>query len=146
MISKGYTTPDKVSINSIKKYFWRNPDKLLEVLSANPSYVFFKEGKGVVKGAGAIPLTAGHSIAVDPKYIPLGSTLLAKVPIADEKGNFVKHEYRILFAQDTGGAINGPGHVDLFTGVGKSAKKIACNTHHFGELWLIAPKYPEARP
>ena len=115
-------------------------------MSANPSYVFFKEGNGVVKGAGAIPLTAGHSIAVDPKYIPLGSTLLAKVPIADEKGNFVKHEYRILFAQDTGGAINGPGHVDLFTGVGKSAKKIACNTHHFGELWLIAPKYPEARP
>ncbi len=146
MINQGYTTPDKVSINSIKKYLWRNPDKLLEVLSANPSYVFFNEGKGVVKGAGVTPLTEGHSIAVDPKYIPLGSTLLAKVPIADNQGNFIKHEYRILFAQDTGGAINGPGHVDLFTGVGKSAKRIACNTHHYGELWLITPKYPEARP
>jgi len=146
MINKGYTTPDKVSINSIKKYLWRNPDKLLEVLSANPSYVFFKEGKGVVRGAGVTPLTAGHSIAVDPKYIPLGATLLAKVPITDNDGNFIKHEYRLLFAQDTGGAINGPGHVDLFTGVGKTAKNIACNTHHYGELYLIAPKYPEARP
>ncbi len=140
MVAKGYTTEDKTSINSIKKYLRMNPDKMDEILSANPSYVFFKEGNGVVKGTGVTPLTAQHSIAVDPKYIPLGSTLLAKVPIADNHGKFLRHEYRLLFAQDTGGAINGPGHVDLFTGVGHKAKRLACNTHHYGELWLILPK------
>ena len=146
LIAKGYTTKDKVSINSIKKFLRENPDKMDEVLFSNPSYVFFKEGQGKVKGTGVTPLTAGHSIAVDPKYIPLGSTLLAKVPIADNKGKFLHHEYRILFAQDTGGAINGAGHVDLYTGIGRKAKRLAMNTHHYGELWLISPKMLNTRP
>ena len=114
-----------------------------EVLYSNPSYVFFRPSKARVSGAGPVPLTPEYSIAVDPKYIPLGSCLLAAVPIHDKKGNFTHHEYRILLAQDTGGAINGPGHVDLYTGIGKQAKRDAGYTHHYGGLWLLLPKEKE---
>ena len=43
-------------------------------------------------GSGAVPLTAGHSIAVDTNYIPLGSCMLAAVPII-QKNRVIRHEY-----------------------------------------------------
>lgn len=146
MIENGLTTPQYVSINSIRKILGEHPEWLDEVLFSNPSYVFFRPLNARPKGAGQVPLTAGHSIAVDPKYIPVGSTLLAAVPIHDKKGNFSHHEYRILLAQDTGGAINGPGHVDLYTGIGRKAKREAGYTHHYGSLWLLLPKEMEEEP
>ncbi|NNE29515.1 MAG: murein transglycosylase A [Saprospiraceae bacterium] len=146
MLEKNYTTPDRVSINSIKKFFKRNPDMVEEILFANPSYVFFKPGRKDVKGAGQVPLTKLHSIAVDPRYIPLGSVLLSKVPIANKKGEFTHHEYRLLHAHDTGGAIKGPGRIDIYSGVGYQGKSLASDTHHFGELWLLLPKFLGNRP
>ncbi len=140
MIENGFTTPQYVSINSIRKILGEHPEWLEEVLYSNPSYVFFHPRKARPTGAGQVPLTADYSIAVDPAFIPLGSCLLAAVPVHDKKGNFTHHEYRILLAQDTGGAINGPGHVDVYTGIGKKAKRKAGYTHHYGGLWLLLPK------
>jgi membrane-bound lytic murein transglycosylase A len=58
----------------------RAPTRALEeLLNANPSYVFFREapaGKGTAtgrSGALGVPLTAGRSIAVDPRHVPLGA-------------------------------------------------------------------------
>lgn len=144
MIENELTTPQYVSINSIRKILGEHPEWLEEVLFSNPSYVFFRPLQARPTGAGQVPLTADYSIAVDPKYIPLGSCLLAAVPIHNKKGVFTHHEYRILLAQDTGGAINGPGHVDVYTGIGKKAKKEAGYTHHYGGLWLLLPKEPIA--
>lgn len=146
MIDNGYTTKDKVSINSIRKYFKENPKHVEEILFSNPSYVFFHPGRKSLKGAGQVPLTALHSIAVDPKYIPLGSMLLAKVPIANARGKFTNHEYRLLYAQDTGGSIKGPGRIDIFSGVGYQGKSLAGDTHHYGEMWLLLPKELGIRP
>ena len=146
MIRKGYTTEDKVSINSIRKYFRENPKMHKEILAANPSYVFFRRGKEEVRGAAQVPLTKLHSVAVDPRFIPFGSILLSKVPVANAKGEFMHHEYRLLYAQDTGGAIKGPGRVDIFSGVGYPGKSLAGDTHHYGALWLLLPKDAAARP
>jgi len=146
MIRKGLTTKDKVSINSIKKYCREHPEDIEKILFANPSYVFFKPTDQPVTGAGLEPLTAGQSIAVDPRFIPLGACLLAKVPKVDAKGNFSHHEWKYLFAQDTGGAIKGSGHVDIYSGIGRAAQKLAGKTHHYGEMWLIYPKDLNTRP
>ena len=140
MIDNDITTVDKVSINSIKKFFEKNPDRINEILFENPSYVFFTPRNSHPRGAGLVPLTPQHSIAVDTRFIPLGSCLLAAVPIVDESNRVVRHEYRILVAQDIGGAINGPGHVDLYTGIGPAGQKAASALHHYGSLWLLAPK------
>ncbi|MEL6639460.1 MAG: murein transglycosylase A [Bacteroidota bacterium] len=139
MIENGLTTPQYVSINSIRNILGKNPEWMDEVLYSNPSYVFFQPRKARPSGAGQVPLTADYSIAVDPQYIPLGSCLLASVPVHDQRGNFTHHEYRVLLAQDTGGAINGPGHVDVYTGIGKQAKREAGYTHHYGNMWLLLP-------
>lgn len=137
--SKEYRISD-VSMEGVKWYFSVRPELIDSVLNLNPSYTFFKRSKALPKGAGHVPLTAEHSIAVDPRYIPLGSTLLASFPVLNEKGDVVKHEYRILLAQDVGGAIKGSGHVDYYFGVGEAARKKAMNFNHYGRLWLLLPK------
>ena len=148
MIEKGYTTPEKVSLTWIKRYLNEHPDTMEEILFVNQSYIFFERAKyqATPKGAGLVPLTTDYSIAVDSKYIPLGSCLLAAVPIINKKNKVIRHEYRLLIAQDKGGAIKGPGHVDLYSGVGIKGQRKASALHHYGRMWLLLPKSEEAVP
>lgn len=102
------------------------------------AFTFVKSSKNRPSGASATPLLADYSIAVDTRYIPLGSILLAYVP-THENGK-TKYVYRFLLAQDTGGAIKGAGHIDLYKGIGGSALKKSLTTNHNGKLWLLLPK------
>ena len=130
-----------LNINGIKRFLNRHPHLLDTVLNANPSYTFFTPKSYQPRGAGNVPLTAFHSIAVDRRYIPLGSCLLGSFPIYDTKlKRIIRHEYRIFVAQDVGGAIKGPGHVDLYTGVGALGKRKASSINYYGQLWLLLPK------
>jgi membrane-bound lytic murein transglycosylase A len=126
---------------SLGNFLKSNPDKTEEVITSDPSYVFFKTkpGMSATKGAGHVPLTEDHSIAVDPRFVPLGACLLANVPNSNKRGQFLHHSLRLLLAQDTGGAIKGKGHVDLYTGTGLVAKKKAA-LHHYGQMWLLLAK------
>lgn len=91
-------------------------------------------------GAGKIPLTAKFSIAVDPDYIPLGSVILAEVPVIDAKGKLIGKEWRFVLAQDTGSAIQGPGHIDLYLGEGEKAKIQTRYMNKYGKIIILLPK------
>ncbi|MCB9333361.1 MAG: hypothetical protein H6574_20045 [Lewinellaceae bacterium] len=93
-----------------------------------------------VIGAGYFPLTAGYSVAVDPRYIPIGATLLAELPDMDAAGNLKGYTYRILFAQDRGGAILTTKRLDLYCGVGKQGLNEARKINGLGRLWVLLPK------
>lgn len=129
-----------ISAQSIRQWLTNNPDKVQEILSANPSYLFFSEGPRTPVGAANVPLTPLYSAAVDPKVIPLGSILLAQVPKLDSYGNLVGHEFRLLLAQDKGGAIKGSGHIDWYQGIGEKAHVHAGHLKHFGKVWLLLPR------
>ena len=47
---------------------------------------------------------------------------------------------RFVLNQDTGGAIRGPGRVDLFFGRGDEAGELAGQTKHLGSLYFLLPK------
>lgn len=128
------------SIAAIRRYLQNKPKLTDTVLYHNPSYVFFRPRKTQPKGAGLVPLTGDYSIAVDKRYIPLGSVLLAAYPVYNRKTRTIEHEYRIMLAQDVGGAIRGPGHVDVYMGVGPEAQRKASYLKHYGRLWLLLPK------
>jgi len=140
LIEMGEIPEENISLTAIQKWINENPEKEQEILSINESYVFFKLTDPIPKGAANVELTKNLSIAVDTEVIPMGSTLLAEVPILDRNGNFLKHEYRILFAQDRGGAIKGPARIDLYCGIGQQALSIASGLNHYGRAWLILPK------
>ncbi|MFN0215287.1 MAG: 3D domain-containing protein [Saprospiraceae bacterium] len=104
------------------------------------AYVFFKEVDDQVLGCGTFPLTARYSVAVDLKYIPLGATLLAELPDLDASGRLKGYTYRILFAQDRGGAILTTKRMDLYCGIGQKGLQEARKINSFGRLWVLLPK------
>lgn len=110
------------------------------VKGAGGKYVFFTKVDEKVLGAGFFPLTAGYSVAVDPRFIPIGATLLAELPDMDASGNLKGYTYRILFAQDRGGAILTTKRLDLYSGIGQKGLQEAWKINGFGRLWLLLPK------
>lgn len=110
------------------------------VKGAGGVYVFFTQVDEKVLGAGFFPLTAGYSVAVDPRFIPIGSTFFAELPDLDAAGNLIGYTYRILFAQDRGGAILSTKRLDLYCGIGLKGLQEARRINRYGRLWLLLPK------
>jgi len=125
---------NKISLQSITKWLKEHPDRLDEVLNYNDSMVFFSQRKQGATGALGVELTPMHSIAVDKRYILLGSMLYFNADA--QKDNL----HNIVFAQDTGGAIKGALRADLFVGRGLKARELAGKLKAPLQLWLILPK------
>ncbi len=142
LVERGELTLDQASMQGIKDWGARNPDKLPDLLDANPSYVFFRElpnGLAGPLGALGVPLTAGRSIAVDPRFIPLG----APVFLVTTQPNSTQPMNRLVMAQDTGGAIRGGVRADFFWGFGDAAGDLAGRMKQRGRLWVLLPRdYP----
>ncbi len=131
-----------VSMTGMRRFIAKHPELRDTVLNFNPSYTFFTPTTGLAKGAGEVPLMEEISIAADPRYFPLGSVVLAAVPVVKD-GKVTHHEYKILLPQDVGGAIKGAGHVDVYCGNGDLGRKKAASLHHYGRMWVLLPKKNE---
>ena len=122
--------------NDVEEYDSESGKKVL----ASYTSVFTQRDKSKAMGAAKVPLTTDFTIAVDDNYIPLGSILLAEVPILDDNGNLIRTEMRFVLAQDRGSKIKGTGHIDLYMGEGDGAKTRIKDMHKFGRIWLLLPK------
>lgn len=142
LVDNGELTLDKASMQGIKDWGRRNPDRLPALLNANPSYVFFRDLSSQTAGpigALGVPLTPERSIAVDPRVIPLG----APVWLSTTRPNSSEPLNRLVMAQDTGGAIRGNVRADFFWGFGDEAGKLAGAMKQKGRMWVLLPKdYP----
>jgi membrane-bound lytic murein transglycosylase A len=47
---------------------------------------------------------------------------------------------RLMFAQDTGGAIRGPVRADFFWGFGADAGALAGKMRQQGKMWVLLPR------
>src|SRR5487761_2188503 len=120
LIEMGELKPEEASMRGIKNWADKNPERLFTLLGQNPSYVFFRESPDTLSaplGALGVPLTNEYSIAVDPRIIPLG----VPVFLATSQPNRPEPLNRLMFAQDTGGAIKGAVRADFFWGFGEIA-------------------------
>lgn len=139
LAERGEMRLEQTSMQNIKAWASKNPDKLPELLAQNPSYVFFREltnnGNGPL-GALGVPITGERSIAVDARAIPLGAPvwLATTIPFSDQPLN------RLVMAQDTGGAIRGNVRADYFWGFGDEAGKKAGMMKQQGRMWVMLPK------
>jgi membrane-bound lytic murein transglycosylase A len=137
MVAQGLRTPDQVSAQDIRAYVNNSPGYGAALLNTNPSYVFFRviqdlpADKGPI-GAMGRSITPMRSLAVDPKFTPLG------VPVWMEKdGSNPLH--RLMVAQDTGGAIKGAQRADIFFGTGDAAGDAAGTVKDGGRMILLLP-------
>jgi membrane-bound lytic murein transglycosylase A len=145
LVERGELKLEEASMQGIKAWGMANPDKLAELLNSNPSYVFFRElpnGLSGPLGALGVPLTAGRSIAIDPKFIPLG----APVFLSTTWPNSPQPLNRLMMAQDTGGAIRGAVRADFYWGFGASAGEQAGRMKQQGRMWVLLPKDYVAQP
>jgi len=127
---------DKISLQTIREWVAKYPQKRDWLLHQNSSYVFFaKESRGA-SGSLGVELTPEFSIAVDPRFIPMGYPVLLATVHPLTKKPFS----RLAMAQDTGGAIKGPVRADLFWGHGEYAKECAGKMKNDVRLWLLLPK------
>ncbi len=139
LIDKREIARDKVSLQSIRAWLDANPERVDEVLNANPSRVFFKERRQSATGSLGLELTPERSIAVDRRYVPLGSMLYMQTQDPIDQMPIEK----IVFAQDTGGAIKGEIRADMFWGYGLEAEHKAGKMKEPLELWILLPRSGE---
>jgi membrane-bound lytic murein transglycosylase A len=86
-----------------------------------------------------VALTPERSIAVDPRYIPLG----APVFLATTWPGSTQALARLVLAQDRGGAIHGAVRADYFWGFGDAAGAHAGRMRQSARMWVLLPRdYP----
>ncbi len=147
LVERGELPLEKASMQGIRAWGQRNPQKLGELLRQNSSFVFFREVPTAVPGpvgALGVPLTAGRSLAVDPRAVPQGAPVFLATTWPDTD----KELYRLMVAQDTGGAIKGNVRADFFWGFGAEAAEQAGKMKQRGKMWVLLPSghVPEAQP
>ncbi|MFO1343789.1 MAG: MltA domain-containing protein [Burkholderiales bacterium] len=147
LVDRGELKLEEASMQGIKGWIARNPDRATALLNENASYVFFREIDA--KPAGplgslGVPLTAERSIAVDTRFIPLGMP----VWLATTWPNALLPLNRLMFAQDTGGAIRGVVRADFYWGTGHKAGEQAGRMRQNAQMWVLWPKgtVPPATP
>jgi membrane-bound lytic murein transglycosylase A len=149
LVARGALTREEVSLQSIRRWLLEHPREAPEVMAANASYVFFHKLPGGAEGplgAQGVALTPGRSLAVDRNHLPLGAPVwLAGTAPAPREGDPDRPLRRLLVAQDTGGAIEGPVRGDVFWGYGEEAEAVAGRMKHQGRIWLLLPHGPAHR-
>jgi membrane-bound lytic murein transglycosylase A len=149
LIEEGAIPAQEMSLHRIRYYFQERPSDLTFYLWRNKRYIFFRAVCPATAPVGSLglSLTAGHSIATDPRLFPPGglALLLTSQPVADAKGKLQGYTslQRLVLNQDSGSAIQGPGRVDFFWGSGKDAEFSAGYMKQTGALFfLIQRKTP----
>ena len=146
LIDKGVMTRDNASMQHIRRYLEAHPDQLNTVLNQNKSFVFFDVlRQGVALGAQGVALTPGYSLAIDRKWIPLGTPIWLDTTRPRLKSLQQKVFQRLMVAQDTGGAIRGVVRGDVYWGAGERATSIAGKMKNSGHYWLLLPRHTLGR-
>ncbi len=139
LIRRGELKLERASMQGIKEWARRNPDKVQQFMNGNPSYVFFKElpaGLSGPIGTLGVPLTAERSLAVDARVIPLGAPVYLSTTFPNSKNEL----NRLMVAQDTGGAIAGTVRADFFWGFGDAGGNQAGKMKQQGRMWVLLPR------
>ena len=142
LLDRKEITRSEATMQGISQWAKRNPDRVNEMLNANPRFVFFKELPGNVSadlgptGALNVPLTTERSIAIDLQAMPLGAPvfLATSKPLSDQALQ------KLVMAQDTGKAIVGGVRADYYWGSGDTAGEMAGRMKQNGKMWVLLPR------
>jgi len=135
--------PEQMSMERIRQWMLANPEQAAKVRQANPSFVFFRitglSDQGEAVGAQGVPLSPGRSIAVDKLHV-YGTPFFIQADLPIDSDKPVTKFRRLMIAQDTGSAINGPARADLYWGAGDPAGRIAGRIRQQGQFVMLLPR------
>lgn len=138
---------EEMSMQRIRSHLKTLPfNEQQTILNKNPSYVFFKKLDGKAITYAGMEVEDGRTIATDLKLFPKGALAFLDIeePVFDSEAATVATTWerrpRLVFDQDTGGAIKGSGRVDLFYGEGDPAAQKAGVMKQKGKLFYLVPR------
>jgi membrane-bound lytic murein transglycosylase A len=144
MIRDGIITPGQGSMQGMKQYFRDHPENIDLYLFRNNRYIFFQMSDHPPRGSGGAELVAGRSIATDKNLYAAGGLayITMEKPILNDALEITDWQKvsRFVVDQDTGAAIQGPGRVDLYFGVGERAGAAAGRYKRSGTLAYLLKK------
>ena len=141
LIDQGALRPGEAAWPAIRDWARRNPQRVTELVNANPRVVFFSEeplpdANLGPRGAQGVALVPERSIAVDPRSMPYGTPVWL-----DTTEPLSSTPLRLLtMAQDTGSAITGAVRADYFWGWGERAEQQAGRMKQALRMWVLWPK------
>lgn len=135
LIEAGEIAKEDMSLQAIAAWMQDNSDRAEALMQENKSYVFFRilNGNGVL-GAQGVELTPLRSMAIDRRLVPYGAPLWIETELSE--GQAFR---QFMIAQDTGGAIRGPGRGDIFFGLGQEALALAGPMNAEGRMVIFVP-------
>lgn len=148
LVDQGAFTLEQANWPAIRNWARSNPQRVREMLQANPRYVFFREeplpdpALGPL-GAQGVPLTPGRSIAVDKESIPYGTPVWIATTEPQPWSPTPpppRPLQRLVMAQDTGSAITGAVRADYFWGWGDGAEDRAGRMKQPLRMWVLWPR------
>jgi len=143
LIDDGKIPQEEMSMQRLRRYLQERPEERNAIFAYNESYIFFRFVEGPL-GSLEVPVTAGRSIATDPRLFPKGALAFIETerPMIDDVGRLTGWQpfSRVVLNQDAGGAIRGFQRVDLFFGTGDQAAAAAGYMNSRGRLYFLALK------
>lgn len=144
LVKAGKVRQEDLSLPFLLQYFQEHPSELNDYIPHNNRFIFFSQTYGApATGSLGVPVTATRSIATDKTLMPPGALALiqTKLPFVSQDRTIVlKPVNHFVLDQDTGGAIKGPGRVDVFMGTGTTAKNRAGLINTPGQLYYLLLK------
>ena len=144
LINDGKVPAEGMTLERLLAYFAEHPEDLDVYLPRNDRFIFFREtAGGPPNGTFSVPVTPGRSIATDKPLTPPGAIALITLdwPERSAMGDWQATPIsRYVLNQDTGGAIQGAGRVDIFVGSGDAAGEQAGQINTDGALYFLLLK------
>ncbi|MEB3231047.1 MAG: MltA domain-containing protein [Leptolyngbyaceae bacterium] len=141
LINAGKVEEEDLNLPVVLEYFAQHPDELDEYLPQNDRFVFFQlTDGGPPTGSLSQPVIRDRSIATDKTLMPPGALALIHTTLPTGPALQPQLVSRYVLDQDTGGAIRGPGRVDIFMGIGDRAGDRAGLTRSHGQLYYLLLK------
>lgn len=149
LVKRGEGTPEQLTMSGLRDWLNGNPDKRDDLFRENRSFIFFREiemersDDGPI-GSANMPLVAGRSLAVDPRFVPFGLPVFVSAPDLKlnedaDRNDAIASLARTLIADDSGSAIKGAARGDLFVGSGPQAGDIAGEIRHPVGMTVLVP-------
>ena len=137
----------EMSMQTIRAYLnTLGPKTQQEIFNKNPSYVFFKKLDTNALTYAGMEVSDGRTIATDLNFFPKGALAFLDIEepqfknLTDSVPSSWLSLPRLVFDEDTGGAIRGGGRVDLYFGQGEDAAQKAGVMKQSGKLYYLVPK------
>ncbi|MEO1094492.1 MAG: MltA domain-containing protein [Cyanobacteria bacterium J06638_28] len=141
LINDGKIPASELTLDRLLDHFQAYPEELDVYLPRNDRFVFFRETSGgPPTGTFSVPVTAERSIATDKSLMPPGALALMMLDWPEQHAAATWQSRpisRYVLNQDTGGAIQGAGRVDVFVGTGDEAGAQAGQVNTDGRVFYL---------